>query len=335
MLQLQLFAANYNPEVMWVYDELRCWLAERNVELILANCTGPDEAIEKAQQADIFLAYKFQMSRKIISALPRLKLLMASGSGYDHLDIQAATEQGVMVTCGLTHNVEDVAEHTVMLLMACSHKLRFLEQTVRAGVWPAGSAGPARHRLAGQVVGLIGFGRIARAVAWRVKGLGCRVLVYDPYVPAAAIEQQDAEPVELEVLLSQADFVSLHLRLSAETRHLLGEAHLKRMKDSAVVVNTSRGGVIDEAALIHALRQGRIAGAGLDVLEQEPPDLDNPLLAMDNVIVTGHAAGSSVESLQDWQDEWRRIIEDFLAGYWPINVVNPTVQPKISLKHRP
>ena len=332
MAQFQLFAANYNKVVMWVYEDLRRWLADRGVELVLAQCATQDEVIERARHADIYLAYKFRVTRRIIASLPRLKLLMASGSGYDHIDVPAATDHGVVVTCGATYNVEDVAEHAVALILACGRKIRFLERAVRQGQWSCGGLAQPRHRFRGQTVGLIGFGKIGRAVAWRARGLGFQVLAHDPYVPANEITEEGGEPVSLEELLQRSDFVSLHLRLNDETRHLLGEEEIQAMKPTAYVINTSRGGVIDEAALVRALEEGRIAGAGLDVLEQEPPSLDNPLLAMDNVIVTGHAAGSTVESTEDWQNEWRRVIEDFLADRWPINVVNPDVQPKVPLR---
>jgi D-3-phosphoglycerate dehydrogenase len=151
---------------------------------------------------------------------------------------------------------------------------------------------------------LVGYGKIGKELAWRAKALGFHVLVHDPYIPVEVISEQGAEPAGLEELLRRSDFVSLHLRVTEETKHLLGEERLKAMKPTAFVVNTSRGAVIDEEALIRAIQEGWIAGAGLDVLEQEPPDLDNPLLDMDNVMVTGHAAGTSAEGVQDWQTTW-------------------------------
>jgi D-3-phosphoglycerate dehydrogenase len=311
---------------------LQHWLADREIDLSLAKCTSEDEVIEKARNADIYLAYKFRVTRRIIAALPNLKLLMASGSGYDHIDVQAATEHGVIVTNAAAYNVEDVAEHALTLLLSCGRKLRAVERLCREGNWQCGALVQPTHRFVGQTVGLIGFGKISRALAWRVKALGFRVLAYDPYITADQMNELGVAPVGLEELLVQSDFVSLHLRVTDETRHLLSERQLKTMKPTAFVINTSRGAVVDEVALIRALREGWIAGAGLDVLEQEPPDQDNPLLAMDNVIVTGHAAGSSVEGIQDWQDEWRKVIDDFRAGRWPINVVNPDVQSKISLR---
>jgi D-3-phosphoglycerate dehydrogenase len=158
------------------------------------------------------------------------------------------------------------------------------------------------------------------------------VLAYDPYVDFDVMEKKEVEPVDLEHLLKRSDFVSLHARVSRETIHILGEEEFQSMKPTAYLVNTSRGIMVDEKALIRALKEGWIAGAGLDVLDQEPPARENPLLSMDNVLVTGHAAGTTEESSIDWQEEWRKIIDEFIKGYWPINVVNPEVEPKMYLK---
>jgi D-3-phosphoglycerate dehydrogenase len=331
MAQYHLFAANYNQNVKWVYEDLGRWLADRGIDLVLAQCTSEDEVIQAAWEADIYLAYKFKVTRRVIAALPHLKLLMASGSGYDHIDVEAATEHGVLVTNAAAYNVEDVAEHALTLVLACGRKLRALEYLSRRGSWQCGALVQPTHRFVGQTVGLVGFGKIGRALAWRLKALGFRVLAYDPYLPGAEITQLGVEPAGLEEVLAGSDFVSLHLRVTDATWHLLSEEQFRAMKTTACLINTSRGAVVDGAALIRALQEGWIAGAGLDVLEQEPPDLANPLLAMDNVMITGHAAGTSVEGIQDWQGEWRKVIEAFVAGHWPINVVNPEVQPRAPL----
>jgi D-3-phosphoglycerate dehydrogenase len=331
MAQYRLFAANYNQNVMWVYEDLRRWLAERGTDFALAQCASEDDVIQAAQEADIYLAYKFKVTPRVIAALPRLRLLMSSGSGFDHIDVRAATEHGVIVTNAAAYNVEDVAEHALTLILACGRKLHALERLSRQGHWQCGALVQPTHRFVGQTVGLVGFGKIGRALAWRLKALGFRVLAYDPYLPAEEIIQLGVEPVGLEEVLAQSDFLSLHLRVTDETWHLMSEEQFRMMRPTACLINTSRGAVVDEAALIRALQAGWIAGVGLDVLEQEPPDLDNPLLAMDNVMVTGHAAGTSVEGIQDWQGEWRKVIEAFLAGHWPVNVVNPEVQPKVPL----
>lgn len=329
MAKYQLIAVNYNELSMWVYEELLPWLAEREVDLILAHCITEEEVIAQAKKTDMYLAYKFKVTPNIINALPQLKLIMSSGIGYDHIDVPAATQQGIVVTNAATHCVEDVAELTLSLILACARKLVRLDRAARQGQWRP-DIQPV-HRFRGQTVGLVGFGNIARALAWRAQGIGLRVVAYSRTVPADALRKMGVEPVGLDQLLTQSDFVSLHWVLNEQTRHSFGQEQIKLMKPTAFFINTSRGGLIDETALINALKESRIAGAGLDVLEQEPPDPGNPLLAMDNVIITAHSAASTVEAPRDWLAEWQRIIEAFLAGRWPINVVNPEVQPKVPL----
>ena len=331
MPRLEMFAANYNDSVMWVYNDLSEWLTERGVSLNLANCATEEEVMDRAREADIYLAYRFPVTRQVIEALPQLRLLMSSGSGYDHIDVQAATDNGVVVTSTATYNVEDVAEFAILLMLACARRLWHLERAVRGEEPQEGHLVQPAHRLHGQSLGVIGFGNIGRAVAWRARGLGLRVLAYDPYVPEETMRELDVEPIDLAELLRRADFVSPHLRLNDETRHLISHGELAGMKHTAYLINTSRGGVVDEAALIKALQEGRIAGAGLDVLESEPPEPGHPLLAMDNVMVTGHAAGSTEEGIQNWLGEWKTILSDLLKGSWPINVVNPQVVPRVPL----
>jgi len=328
---LQLFAANYNESVMWVYEDLERWLTKKDIEFVLAQCTTEDEVIERARDADIYLAFRFNVTRKILEQLPKLKLLMSSGSGFEHIDVGAATELGIVVTNTALYNVEDVAEHALTLILATARKLHMLERLAREGEWQCGGLVQPTHRFVGRTVGLIGFGHIGKSLAWRLKGIGFQVLASDPYAPAEVMQEHGVQRVGLDELLARSDSVSLHLRVTDETRHLVGEEQLRAMKPTAFLVNTSRGAVIDEATLIRALREGWIAGAGLDVLEHEPPDLSNPLFHMDNVMITGHAAGSSVEGIEDWQNEWRGIIEAFVAGRWPINVVNPDVRPRVAL----
>lgn len=318
----RVFAANYERDVLWAYDLLRQQLAGRGMELALEQCSTEDEVIERASGAEIYLAYRFPVTRRVIENLPQLRLIIASGSGYDHIDVQAATERGIPVCNSATYNVEDVAEHTLLLMLACARKLRLLEAQVRAGVWPLAPRAQPRYRFAGKTLGLLGFGKIGRALAWRAQGIGMRVMVYDPFVDESAIRDAGCEPASREQVLSEADYVSLHLRLSDATRHSFGATELALMKPSAYFVNTSRGGLVDEHALIRALEEGRLAGAGLDVLEQEPPARNNPLLFMDNVIVTGHTAGSTVESIHALVAEWVSVMDSFRAGQPPLNRVN-------------
>lgn len=318
-----VFAANYERDVMWAYDILRDRLNERKITLALEECASEEDVIARAAQATIYLAYRLPVTRRVLEHLPRLRLVIASGSGFDHIDVHAATEHGVLVCNAATYNVEDVAEHTLMLIVACARKLRLLESAVRAGTWPLAPRAQPRYRFGGKTLGVVGFGKIGRALAWRAAGIGLHVLVSDPYVAPDEIRASGCEPVVLDDLLARADFVSLHLRLNECTRHIFGPGEFAQMKPTAYFVNTSRGGLVDERALIDALRRGQIVGAGLDVLEHEPPAPDHPLLHMDNVIVTGHTAGSTVESIYALVDEWLRIIDTYRAGGPPVNLLNP------------
>lgn len=333
MAKLQLVAINYNAGTMWAYDRLRNWLEERDVAFILANCANDSEVIAHAQNADIFLAYKYPITRNLIQALPNLKLLMSSGTGYDHIDVAAASDHGVIVTNAPLHNVEDVAEHSVALILACARKLIHIERAVLRGEWRP-NVQPVQ-RLRGKIVGLVGFGNIAKALNWRLQGLGLRVLVYSRSASEAAIHASGAQPTDFETLLTEADFVSLHLISTTATRLTLRKEHFALMKPTAFVINTSRGDLIDEPALIDALQTGEIAGAGLDVLMQEPPDPQNPLLRMDQVIISGHSAASTLEATQDWVQEWLTTLGDYLEGYLPSTIVNTSVQPRSPLKTKP
>jgi D-3-phosphoglycerate dehydrogenase len=319
----RVFAANYERDVLWMYDLFRKRLAERGLTLTLSECFSEEDVIGSAAGASVFLAYRVPVTRRILEALPRLRLVIASGSGFDHIDVAAATERRILVCNAASYNVEDVAEHAILLILACGRKLRLLERRVREGVWPMAPREQPRYRFAGQTLGLIGFGKIGRAVAWRARGLGFRVLVSDPNVPATDVAAAGCEPAAEETALAESDYVSLHLRLDDTTRHYLGETRLALMRPTAYLINTSRGAIVDERALESALRARRIAGAGLDVLESEPPDPDHPLLRMDNVLVTGHTAGSTVESNHALVDEWTRVVDGFRSGERPINLVNP------------
>jgi D-3-phosphoglycerate dehydrogenase len=332
MFRYQLLAANYNEDLLWVYDDLRKWLSEKDVELVMARCKTEQDVFEKGSDADFYVAYRFKVTRKIIENLSRLKVIMASGSGYDHIDVKAATDEGVIVTNCATFNAQDVAEHTISLLFAAAAKIPQLDRMVKRGMWPCTDKVQPTYRLKGKSVGLIGFGRIGKLVAKMATGLGFQVLANDPYRSEDEMKKLGVESVSLNEMLQRADFVSTHLRLTGETGHFLGTKQFRLMKPTAYVINTSRGGVIDERALTEALSSGWIAGAALDVMEKEPPDPGNPLLSMDNVILTSHSAGTSVEVVRDWQNELRIIIEAVLQRRWPINVLNPEVKPRLAIQ---
>jgi D-3-phosphoglycerate dehydrogenase len=238
------------------------------------------------------------------------------------VDIDVAAEHGIPVVNIPDYCVQEVSNQAFVHLLALAKKFTLLHNNLRAGRWDHSLLKPMPS-VYDQTLGLVGFGRIGRAVAKKGQAFGMNFVVADPFVDAATVEQAGGRLVDLDELLAEADFVSIHVPLMAETRHLLGETQFRKMKPSAFIINTSRGPVIDEAALVKALREGWIAGAGLDVFEKEPPAPDNPLLSMDNVTVTPHAADYSDKSRAYLRWRVGKAAAELLRGIWPENVVNP------------
>lgn len=260
---------------------------------------------------------------RTLAAADALKIVARLGVGYDQVDVPACTAAGVAVAMAFGTNHEAVADHTLALMAALASQLTAYDRRVRDGGW-----GSLYHgRLHGAVVGLIGFGRIGRAVAKRCQGFAMRVLVYDPFVDTAGIAHLGGEPVDLEQLLESADFVSVHAPLTPATRHLVDAAALGRMQPGAFLVNTARGPLVDEAALARALEAGTIAGAGLDVFEVEPLPATSPLRRLDNVILSPHVAGLSEGAVAAMAQRCVDNILDYLAGRQlePGLILNPKV----------
>jgi D-3-phosphoglycerate dehydrogenase len=229
-----------------------------------------------------------------LARIPRAKVLVSCSVGLDKVDLAAASARGLMVCNMPDLCTDEVADHAMALLLACNRKIVALANRVRGGIWDRSLLEPM-PRLRGKTIGLLGYGRIGQAMAERCRGFGLRITAYDPYLTAEVARERGAELLALDDLLAGADFVSSHLPFIESTYHLMGEAQFRRMKPNALFVNTSRGKVVDEAALTRALREGWILGAGIDVMEQEPPDKANPLLQLPNAVVTPHAAGFSDE----------------------------------------
>jgi D-3-phosphoglycerate dehydrogenase len=253
--------------------------------------TTEDEVIRMAADADAILVVRASITARVMDALPRLRVIGRYGVGVDNIDVEAARERGIGVVNAPGFCAREVADHTMMLLLACSRRLGFLEACRRAGRWARDDAGPIRA-LFSQTVGLIGFGQIGRQVARRAQAFDLEVLVHDPMVGA---DEPGVRVVPLDELLASSDFVSLHLPLTAESHHLIGARELARMRPTAFIINTSLGPLIDETALITALQEKRLAGAGLDVFEAEPLPLSSPLRENENVVITPHVGGLSNE----------------------------------------
>ena len=249
------------------------------------------------------------------------------GTGTDIVDVDAATRHGILVTNVPNDWCEnEVADHAMTLLLAAARKVCRYDQATRAGIWRWQTGEPI-YRISGRTLGLLSFGAIAQAVCRRAAGFGMRVIASDPYVPAAEIADRGAVPVSLEELLEQADYLVIQAPLTKETHHLIGEPELRRMKPTAILINTARGPIVSDQALYQALREGWIAGAALDDIEEEPAKLrdwtpSNPLFSLDNVIITPHAAYYSVEAIHTVRDFAASEVVRVLTGQPPLSPVN-------------
>ena len=271
------------------------------VELVEARCTTEDELIAVAKDADAILGGGRLFTRRVMEALPKCKVIATYSVGYDTIDVEAATDNGIIVVNNPSSNwcAEEVSNHAIALLLVCAKKLALLNDWTKQGRWHE-----TRRVLSpmvpihGQTLGLIGCGDVGRMTTRKAQCFGLRTLGYDPYVDKSLASDCGMVLVSLPELLKESDFVSVHTLLNDETRHLTGEVEFKKMKPTAYFINTARGAVVDESALIKALQEKWIAGAGLDVFEKEPIDPDNPLLKMDNVVVIPHTASYSDAALE-------------------------------------
>lgn len=284
--------------------------------------TAEEFAATAAGAAGILLGTGARCTAEVIARLERCRVIARYGIGVDNVDLAAAAGRGIAVTNVPDYCVDEVADHTLALILACTRRLLRGRDAARAGRWRLAEVRPlaASRDL---TVGLVGFGRIARAVARRARACGFGLLATDPVVPAETGRRLGATIVDLPALLAAADVVSLHLPLSEQTRHLIGAAEIAAMKPKAVLVNTARGGLIDEAALAAAVAEGRLAGAALDVLEREPPPPDHPLLGMDGILVTPHAAWYSERAERELRRRAAEEVRRVLRGRPPRHPVAP------------
>jgi D-3-phosphoglycerate dehydrogenase / 2-oxoglutarate reductase len=303
-------------------DQERALLSAAGHELRFEeNATAADEVKRAVAGADAVLNCYAPMPADVIATLHGCVVIARYGIGIDTIDIDQATAKGILVTNVPDYCIDEVSDHALALILSLARGVTRLDRSVRAGSWTPSDARPL-HRLRGRTLGLVGFGRIARALAAKAAPLGLRVVATDPFVPDDAVRQAGVEPTSLEDLLAVADAVSVHAPLTPESHHLIGAAELARLKPGAILVNTSRGPLIDLEALREALTEGRLGGAGLDVLESEPPAPDDPLLERDDVIVTPHAAFYSEESVAELQRKAVEQVIEALAGRTPPYAVN-------------
>ena len=301
-------------------------------DIVEVAAENEDAFLAAARDADALYAKARRTTKRIIDGLERCKVIALGSVGVDLVDVAAATARGIPVANVPDTFIEEVADHAMTLILATYRRVITMDRFVRDGRWPEGRPFLYRFpRLMGQTLGFIAFGHVARAVAVRARPFGVRMLAYDPYVEELVMSQYGVEPVSLDELLRRSDIVSMHAPATRDAHHMLGEQQFRLMKREALFINTGRGATVDEPALIKALQEGWIAAAGLDVLEQEPVAPGNPLLRMENVVLTPHVASAS-----DRFDPARRRrvgqeIALVLSGRWPMSCVNPAVLEKTGL----
>ena len=317
-------------------------LARAGAELIEVEGQEPHAILAAAKDCDALLVVSSSLPGSVIERLSRCRVIARLGAGTDKIDVAEATRRGIVVTNVPDFCLNEQAEHTLALLLAFARRLPFMFDAMRSFNWTARQH-PGVHRIAGQTLGLIGFGASAQAVAQRAAPFGLQRLAWvrNPAKYSDVAKQLDVQLVTLDQLLTASDFVSIHLPLCDETRHLLSAERLARLKPTAVLINTARGAIVDEAALVELLQQHKIAGAALDVFEEidvfalPGTPSAHPLLGLDNVILTPHCAGSSVESSRDSKTRGTRSAADVLLGIRPQFVVNPDVIPRCPLRAGP
>jgi D-3-phosphoglycerate dehydrogenase len=311
-------------------------LAQEGIDLVIHECRSDDDLARHAADADV--VWLFGGSRVLtarnLSLLPKCGAILRTGSGTDNVPVEAATHLGILVANTPDALTDAVSDHAIGLLFAVLRQIAVQDRAVHNGAWDRALAWP-HWTLHGRTLGFVGFGRIPRAIARKLSGFELKVVARDPLLSPTLAAEHQARLAALDELLSEADIVSVHCPLTPATHHLIDDRALRLMKPTAILLNTARGPVVDEQALIVALRERRIAGAGLDVLEQEPPDSASPLLRLDNVVITPHIAAYSDEY---FENSWRLSVETVLAlaqGRCPRSYVNRPQKPRWLLREDP
>ena len=317
------------PSKMFPYEVWPTAFDGLDVEIVAVECRTQDDALEAVRGADVVMVGGFRVDGAMIAAMDRALAICGFGHGFESVDVDAATRAGILVTNAAHICHLEVANHAAALILALNRKLVQYDRAMRRGIWDRPAGRPITP-LDGETAGLVGLGAIGQALARRLQPFGLRVIAYDPYVEEHAPRELGVRLVgDLHALLGESDWVSVQVPLNPETRYLVGEREFRAMKRTAYFVNCCRGGVVDESALTRALEGGWIAGAGLDVFEQEPTDPANPLLRLENVVATPHAGGESTESAALSARVASRQAASVLRGEWPDRVVNPAVYGRL------
>ena len=304
-------------------DPAMAALKRLDPEVRMARSGSADDILAVAREADAVLVTYARLTGDLLRELRRCKVIGRFGLGVDNIDIPAATACGITVTYVPDYCLHEVSDHAMALLLALARKIPFSDRLVQTGRWEMPAVVPIR-RLVGRVLGLVGFGHIPRALAPKAKAFGLRVVTHDPFVPPDVLASAGVEGVSFDALLAMSDYVSIHAPLLPATRGLFNGATFAKMKKGALLINTARGPLIDEAALIAALDAGQVGGAALDVVAAEPLAADSKLKGRDNVILTPHTAFYSVEALDELQTKCASDVARVLSGEKPVYPVKPT-----------
>lgn len=306
-------------------------LAKAGIHLVPTQSHTAQEIIHNCHDAVGLIIQYAEISAETMVALPKLKVISRYGVGVDTIDLAAATKRGICVVNVPDYCIDEVSNQTFALLFDCWRRVTFLNNAVHRGIWDYAMAKPI-PRLRGQKLGLVGFGKIAREVAIKASAFGLDIVAYDPFVKPEAMRALGVSYQPLQQLLRESDIVSVHAPMSKENYHLIGADELALMKPTSILINTSRGALVDEQALCYALKNHQIAGAGLDVLETEPIQADNPLLGMDNVVLTPHISWYSEEADRELKTKVAMGVIEVLHGRIPTYLVNKDVLAHVSLR---
>ncbi len=307
-------------------------LGEIGAEIIEAPDPSEDTLTSLAEDADAIMTCFAQVTERVVRSAQKCQVVSRYGVGVDNIAVDTATSLGIPVTYVPDYCVDEVSDHVMALLMAWNRQVGFYDGVAKQGRWEGVTSPVPLIRLRGCKLGVVGMGRIGRAVAGKAQAFGLEVLAYDPYIAERHSAGAGVNLVDLPTLLSESDYVTIHTPLNDETRGLIGANEFQRMKPSAFIINCARGPIIDEPALVEALRDGQISGAGLDVMEEAAPPADHPLFGMDNVIITPHIAFLSRQSVLELEVRTAKATADVLQGRMPEFLVNPAVLPHSRVK---
>ena len=323
-----------NPEAVEIRYSLELEALSPIAEIIEVDASTPEEFAEGVKDMDaIITSWGFRIDAELISKLNKCVVIGVGSVGVDMVDIEAATAAGIVVTNVPDVFIEEVADHAMMMLLAAGRRMKLMNRMAAEGNWwhgrPILSEVP---RLYGQTLGLLAFGNVSRCMARRAKAFGMNIISHDPYLSELTISESGVEPVSFNELLERSDYLSIHAPHNEDTHHIIDASALAKMPNHSVLINSARGPLIDESALIDALQKGEIAGAGLDVLEKEPPEKDNPLLTMENVVVSPHVASATTRMRPETRRRTGHEVALVLKNKWPMSCVNPTVLPRAELE---